>query len=131
MSPRVPIRLLTGILLIAALADLAASATSARPILSVLAALAASGLVALWLHASLPGAATRDPRLRSTTPCAGDHGTDSRLQSTPSGVERGPAPCKPARRLHDIASVVKTVAGMGIVVGSIIALRTIIALEAL
>jgi hypothetical protein len=121
MSPRVPIRLLTGVLLIAALANLAASATNGQPLLTVLSALTASGLVALWFYLSLSAATTS----------AADHSTDSRPQSPSAGVKAGLTPGQPARRLHDIASAVKTVAGMGIVVGSIIALRTIIALEAL
>jgi hypothetical protein len=123
--------LLTGILLIAPLAKLAVSATSEQPILTGLTALAACGLVVLLLHAILSAATTHDSRLRSTAPCAADHSTDSRPQSTSAGVKPGPTPGQPASRLHEIASAIKTVAIISAVVVSVVTLRTIVALEVL
>ena len=131
MSPRAPFRLLTIILLIAALADLAASTIGMEPILWVLAALAAGSLLAVWLRATRPAFAIGDPRLRSTTSPAAHPSTYSRSRFVYPGIEEELAPAQPARRLQRIATAVTTAAVMSIVVGGIVALRTIIALEML
>jgi hypothetical protein len=131
MSPRAPFRLLTIILLIAALADLAASTIGMEPILWVLAALAAGSLLAVWLRATRPAFAIGDPRLRSTTSGAAHPSTHSRSRFVYPGIEGELTPAQPGRRLHRIAAAVTTAAVMSTVVAGIVALRTIIALETL
>jgi hypothetical protein len=131
MSPRAPFRLLTIILLVAALADLAASTIGMEPILWVLAALAAGSLLAVWLRATRPAFAMGDPCLRSMTSGAAHPSTYSRSRFVYPGIEGEPAPAQPARRLHRIAAAVTAAAVMSTVVAGIVALRTIVALEML
>jgi hypothetical protein len=131
MSPRAPFRLLTIILLIAALADLAASMIGMEKILWILAALAAGSLLALWLRATRPAPAMGDPRLRSTSSPAAHPSTYSRSRFVYPGIEGQFAPAQPARRLHRIAAAVTAAAVMSTVVAGIVALRTIVALEML
>lgn len=131
MSPRVPIRLLTVILLIVALAEAIALRMGSSLALYALAAAAVGGFLAFWLRITRQALAD-GPASPWAARAAARLATHSRSRYVYPGLQEAPVPASArGARLRRVADAAKGLAIMFLVVTATMVARTVVALEIL